>query len=128
MERRRDKFLLVIVILALVMSPVRSAFALALGGSPGELSHCAGMPHAMHAEMRTDAIRHPAGACAGQYCGQGCDRLCCGGACSHPPVAVTGAVPRFPDASGHHRYSVNPHRYPGRSITPLFRPPIALPG
>lgn len=128
MGGRMEKFLLVIVILAVVMAPVRGVIALTAVLSAGDRSHCTGMQHLMHSKMAAEGIGHSPGGCAGHCCGQGCDRTCCDGACVHAPVALTGATARVSDASGHDLYTVIPHHSPGPATSPLFRPPIALPG
>jgi hypothetical protein len=128
MDGQTEKFLLVIVILAVVLAPLREAFALTTVLSAGDRSHCTGMQHLMHSKMAAEGIWHSPGGCAGHCCSHGCDRTCCAGACVHAPVALTGATARVSDARGHDLHTVIPHHSPGPTSSPLFRPPIALPG
>jgi hypothetical protein len=98
MDGQTEKFLLVIVILAVVLAPLREAFALTTVLSAGDRSHCTGMQHLMHSKMAAEGIWHSPGGCAGHCCSHGCDRTCCAGACVHAPVALTGATARVSDA------------------------------
>lgn len=128
MDGRTEKFLLVIVMLAVVLAPLRGAFALTTVLSASDRFHCTGMQHLMHSRMAAEGIGHSPAGCVGHCCGQGCDRTCCDGACVQAPVALTGATARDSVASGHDLYTLIPHHSPGPASSPLFRPPIALPG
>jgi hypothetical protein len=128
MSERTDKFLLVIIVLALALSPLRGAYALAALLCADEVSHCGGMQYTMHSKIHRDGIKDRAVDGAGHCCGQGCDRDCCDGACVHPPLALSGATPRDSVATGHGLYIMIAQCCSGRTVSPPFRPPISLPG
>jgi hypothetical protein len=128
MYKRTDKFLLVIIVLALALSPLRGAYAWTALPCADEVSHCGGMQYTMHSKIHGAGIMDKAVDGAGHCCGRGCDRKCCAGACMHPPLALTGATPRDSDATGHVLYIMSSQCCSGRTVSPLFRPPISLPG
>jgi len=128
MKTRTGKFLLVLAVLGLVVLPVRGAFALTapLHGAD-TASHCSGMQHAMHANTPASAGSGHTVEGSGHCAGHGCDGTCCNGACVHPPVALIGAVPDIPAASGDDLQLPVMHRFARCTVSPLFRPPIPLP-
>jgi uncharacterized protein involved in copper resistance len=117
-----------VIVLALVTAPVQAAFALHARQSADEAAHCAGMHHAIHTNMPVSGTTSsPMVDGTGHGAGHGCDGTCCNGACVHAPVALTGAVQRISDAGAGALQSGMMHRFAGRAISPLFRPPIPLP-
>jgi hypothetical protein len=128
MDKHTDKFLLVILVLALVISPLRGADAVTAPVSADEVSHCTEMRHTMDSRIHADGIKHPVAASAGHCCGHGCDRTCCDDACVHPSLALTGATPQDSSPARHDLHMMIPHHYSGCTVSPPFRPPIFLPG
>ena len=125
-NNRMHKFLLVIVTLALVISPLRGALALPVISPADGADHCAQMQDGMHsmAGMQDPAADNP-----GHACDQGCGGDCCDGACNacvHGPIAVSSNVP-VTSAAHKDLLVVNISRgFSGRTVHPPFRPPIFL--
>lgn len=127
MKTRTGKLLLVLAVLALVVSPVRGAFALHALPCADEAAHCAGMHHGMHANTHASASSGHMVDGSGHCAGHGCDGTCCHGTCVHPPVALIGAVPRIPAVGGDDLQLPVIPRFARLAVSPLFRPPISLP-
>ena len=128
MITRTGKFLLALAVFALVLSPVRSAFALTAPlHDVDSASHCSGMQQAMHPNVHTMGAGDRAVDGKGHCCGYRCVGACCQGACAHPPVALTGAVPHIPAAGSDNLQVPAIQRLDRRAVSPLFRPPISLP-
>lgn len=120
MDKRMHRLLLVLVTLALVISPLRGALAFpdltALNGD----DHCAQMPDGKHsmADKQRDA------------CDQGCGGDCCDGACNscvHGSIALAGSafvIPETPDRLLIIRAAPG---FSARTHHPPLRPPISLP-
>lgn len=126
MNNRTGKLLLMIAVLALVTAPVHAAFALNAMPCADEAAHCAGMHHGMRIDLRASETGGHTVDGKGHCAGHGCDGTCCNGACGHAPVALTGAFGRVSDAVADDLHVEVIHRFAGRTIPPLFRPPISL--
>lgn len=120
------KLLLVIVTIALVISPLRGALALSVTSAADGAGHCAQMQDGMHsmAGMHDSTADNPDHACE-----QGCGGDCCDGACSvcvHGPVAVSNNVVVISDLHDNILNFKISRDFLRRTVHPPFRPPIFL--
>ena len=128
MRRKHQKLVLVLITLALVISPLRGVFAMPVMPAEDNDSHCAQMQdHGSPQSQVTDL--EPTTQDAGHDCAQGCAGDCCDGACNtcvHSTVALPGfttvsAVVNLDSPSK----SIT-HGFTGQFVHPPFRPPISL--
>lgn len=120
------KLLLVIVTLALVISPLRGALALPVITPADGADHCTRMQDGMHsmAGMQDSTADNPDHACD-----QGCGGDCCDGKCSacvHGSIAISSNLVIFSDALDNLLIIKTSCGFSGRAVHPPFRPPIFL--
>jgi uncharacterized protein involved in copper resistance len=141
MNRRIHRFLLILVALALVASPLRGVFALPLMVAADDATHCAQMQDGMQSPDHMDGMQYsvagnsdPDHSDPGNLdhgCDQGCGGNCCDeacNACAQGSIALSGPIAVTSDT---HNSSLNiavSYSVSGRTVHPPFRPPIALPG
>ena len=129
---KRMRALLLLVAIALAVSPLRGAFASpVIADAADDAAHCATMPHGAHSMDQRAAMPDSSPQAPDHHCKQGCGGHCCNGSCG-TCVHACLAVPRNP-AVGSDTFSDLPvntavYRYAARTIPPPFRPPIAIPG
>ena len=128
MSRRTHKLLLVLTILALVMTPVRSAWSMSMPAPAEDApSHCdqmdsqhAGHMAGMDADNSSDSSDH--------QCNDGCDGSCCSGncnACAHSVISLPGSVNATSDLQNTRWTSSLAAVYPHRTLSPPLRPPAS---
>ncbi len=127
MNTRAQKILLFVVALALAISPLRGVLAMTATDAAGTEAHCAQMQddaHAGHAmaDMQDGAAPGHGGAhdCDGECCNDACN------SCTHGSIALSTAVVIASETLHTELLHGIPDSFPGRSIHPLFRPPISL--
>ena len=130
MSKLTYRILLVIVVSALALAPLRGALALPVVTADADSSHCMQMQHGMHSMDRLAGMPVPVADNSGHDC-QGCGGDCCEGTCNdcaHGSVALSSVIAvtsEFHDTPP--GLSVS-YGVSGRTIHPPFRPPISLPG
>jgi len=129
MRKRMQKFLLVLVAVALAAAPLRGAFAMPVPAAPGEADHCARLQAGM-TPMDHVASRHETGTGQPDHgCGHGCGGDCCNGkcgTCAHASVALPGATTGAADRYSGFLSVPVVHHFAGRTTHPPFRPPIVF--
>ncbi len=129
MCKRIEKFLLVLVTVALAAAPLRATLALPLKAVADAPAHCAHMPADMHGVDQARSMHDAAGDPPDHGCGQGCDGRCCDGkcaTCAHVAIALPAAISGTPDRYGDSLPVTVSDHYAGRTVHPPFRPPILL--
>ena len=130
MNRWTHKFLLITVVLALAVSPMRGAFALPVMAPADDTTHCDQMQTAMQSPDHMAGIQDSAADDFGHKCDQGCGGDCCDGACNacaHGSIALSTTISVTSD---NHYTPLNIlvlYGVFGRTVHPPFRPPISLP-
>ena len=128
MNRNHRILVLVLIAMALVISPLRGVFAMPVMPAEDNNSHCAQMQDHGSSQSQV-ADLEPATEDAGHDCAQGCAGDCCDGACNtcvHSAVAITG----FTTCNA--AVQVDPLKlditrdFTGQFVHPPFRPPISL--
>ena len=120
MSSRNRQLVLILVTLALVITPLRGVLALPVMTVADVASHCQQMQDGMQAVAVDNQD---------QKCDQGCDGDCCDGACNactHGSIALSGPIPVTLD---NHESLLNSRVTYGvsdRTVHPPFRPPISL--
>lgn len=125
MSRLTYNILLVIVVSALVLSPLRGA--LAVPAAADDTSHCDQMQDGMPASEQLAGLQDPTA--DGPDHGCDCDGGCCDGACSactHVSLALSDYMTLAQDGHPAHLYSIVSYGVSGRTVHPPYRPPIAL--
>lgn len=123
------KFLLVIVALALVVSPLRGAFALPIITAADGADHCTQMQDGSHSMAHVAGIQDVTADNSGHACDQGCGDDCCDGACNacvNGSVALSGLISVTSDIQDNSPGLTVSYGVSGRSVHPPFRPPISL--
>ena len=118
MNRRSHNLLLVMLVLALAVAPLRGALALSTQSDMDSDVHCAGMQQDMHAT--------PALAAGDQGCKQECDCNCCDsacGICAAGGTALTGTETAAGGFAGAIPAAIVSSTFPVRNLSPPFRPP-----
>jgi len=127
MSRRRHKIILILVSLAMVISPLRGAFAMPDLMAADNGSHCQQMQDDSLSPARMIDMQLASSGNSDHMCENGCDGDCCDSACNacvHATIAITslitsgGAIHANPPGTGA-VYSVA-----GQFAHPPFRPPI----
>ena len=124
------KFLLVIVGLALVVSPLRGALALPVSAAADDMAHCAQMQNGMHSPDHVAEIQDSTADNSVHVCDQGCAGDCCDGACStcaHGSIALLTSIATILGIHDGPLGTAVSHSVSGRTVYPPFRPPISLP-
>ena len=139
MNRRIHRILLVIVALALAVSPLRGALAVPLMAAADDATHCVQMQDDMQSPDHMDGMQatnagnsdpdtlDPGNSDSG--CDQGCGGNCCDGACNacaHGALALLNTVTVSIDTHANLLNITLPHTFSGRTVHPPFRPPISL--
>ena len=126
MSRQRRNLFLILITLALVISPLRGVLAMPVMSADDNNAHCEqmqdqGSPQSQIKVSATDS--------AGHDCAQGCAGDCCDGACN-TCVHSTVAIPGFTTCNA--AVHVDPPKlditrgFTGQFVHPPFRPPISL--
>ena len=122
------RLLLLLLSLALAMTPLRGALGHISLTTASSEHHCTQMSHGMHSPGKP--VNHPAmpdSGDSGHDCSRGCNGTCCTGACTcvHAAMAIPVSlwtVLLLTTAARHTRL------FPGftqRSLPPPFRPPVS---
>ena len=130
MSKLTYRILLVIVASALALAPLRGALALPVVAADADTSHCMQMQHGMHSPDRLAGMQVPVADNSGHDC-QGCGGDCCDGACNdcaHGSVALSSVIAVTPGIPASPPELSVSYGVSGRTVHPLFRPPISLPG
>ena len=139
MNRRIHRFLLVIVALALAVSPLRGALAVPQMAAADDATHCVQMQDGMQLPDHRDGMQATnAGNSdsdnsdhgnSDQGCDQDCGGNCCDGACNacaHGALALLNTVTVSTDTHANPLKITLPYTFSGRTVHPPFRPPISL--
>ena len=125
MPQRPNRLMLLIVVLALAMAPLRGTLALPVPASADDTPHCADMQqdHAMPGMHHMDDT-----ADTGQPCQSGCEGDCCDNACYscvHPATALLDDS--LPAALAHRPplKITRSSRFFDRTVIPPLRPPAS---
>lgn len=126
MDKRAHDFMLLLIALAVAISPLRGALAFPSMPDTGAGAHCAEMQDAMHAthdmlaQTATDEQQGHDHDCDGECCDGACNACVQGTVACSAPTAVTVDIDASP-------VSRTPLRsFPGLTVHPPFRPPISL--
>jgi len=128
MSKRTHKLLMILLSLALAVSPLRVTWALPMTTTVDVDAHCAQMQqdnHAADSVMATDDSNTG----AGHPCDDNCNGSCCDGACTScahatPALSFTAFV-----TPGDYRTFLNnlsSDAFPKRMVIPPLRPPAPL--
>jgi len=120
MSSRNRKLVLILVTLALVITPLRGVLALPVMTVADEPTHCQQMQDGTQ-DVAVDNLDHK--------CDQGCGGDCCDGACNacaHGSIALSGPITITSDNHESHLNSRVAYGVSGRTVHPPFRPPISL--
>ena len=124
MRTKANKPLLLLMILALVIAPLRGAWAFAVPDSSASetVPHCAqmDMPAAGQPVQLADEVDHP---CKSGCNGDCCDNIC--NTCVHSPVSLLNTVAISPAAPGPNLATSAAASFPQRTLIPPLRPPAS---
>ncbi|MGD2136615.1 MAG: hypothetical protein PVF08_00050 [Gammaproteobacteria bacterium] len=131
MRRGLNKFLLILVTLAVANAPLSGARALPDAGTPDPASHCSGMQHA--AQPMNQHTGHAGITDNGVHkCKTGCNGGCCNQDCSVCLHNITAAMPAgavvVRDTPVYTYGMPADDTFPERPPTPPLRPPHPLQG
>jgi uncharacterized protein involved in copper resistance len=124
MSQRPNKLILILVALALAVSPLRSALALPAAASTDSESHCTAMQHT----GAMPGMHHPDSADAGQPCKAACSGDCCDSACKSTvnPASALLDGSLTPVSPYHPPLKITlSSRFSNRTVMPLLRPPAS---
>lgn len=128
MSIKTNKLLLIFMILALVITPLRGAWAFATPAAADIAPHCdqMGSPaNAMQAGMH-----HPDTTSGSDHqCDHGCDGDCCDGncsACAHSVVSLSNTITVSRPLHDSPLTVPFPASFPHRTVIPPLRPPASL--
>lgn len=131
MSNRIRKLLLVIVTIALVVSPLRGALALPITAAADGTDHCVQMQNAMHSHVYMDEMQNSTADDSDHDNDQCCSDNCCDGSCNTCAQGSIALSSHIVTASDIHDNLLNKTiscSVPGSTVHPPFRPPISLPG
>ena len=123
MSRKTNKLQLALMILALVMTPMRGAWALSTTTSDDSTTHCAQM------DMPAGEQHPDTAADTGNQCPAGCNGDCCEGdcnACAHSVVSLPNTVAISRNTHDTSLAVLFSATFPHRTIIPPLRPPASL--
>ena len=129
MKKQMHKLLLVIVALALALSPLRGALALPVSAAADDMVHCAQMKNGMHSPDHMADMQDSTADNSVHECDQGCDGDCCDGACNtcaHGAIALSSPITVSSQNPNNSLTTVLSYGVSGRTVHPPFRPPISL--
>jgi hypothetical protein len=128
MSIKTNKLLLAVMILALVITPLRGAWAFATPASTDDMSHCDQMDMSSTA-MQAD-VHHPDTTPeTGHQCETGCNGDCCDGscnACAHIVISLSNTIVVSQNLHNTPLSVTFPVSFPHRTIIPPLRPPASL--
>jgi hypothetical protein len=131
MTTRLHRFLLLFVVLAVAIAPLRGAIASLSMDADDMQSHCAGMHDSEQASGHMAGMHEPAADKSGHNHQQGCGGDCCDvtcNACAHGLIAMAEPI-TFTTYTHHGPLIKTASRgFTGRTVHPPFRPPISLRG
>lgn len=117
MGRQTQKSILILIMLALAIAPLRGAWAIPDSPVTDTESHCAQMQQ-QAPEAGSDHDRN-----------HGCDGSCCDdtcNACVHGTSAISGFTTLIPGINGTPPDESVPVSFTGRTTSPPLRPPASL--
>jgi hypothetical protein len=123
MSIKTNKLLLALMILALVITPMRGAWALSTTATVDNTPHCAQMDMPA-GEQQLDTASEP-----GHQCPAGCNGDCCDGdcnACAHSVVSLSNTVAVSLNSHDNSLAVLFSATFPHRTIIPPLRPPASL--
>lgn len=130
MKTSLHKGLLILMMLALALAPLRATWAMQANAPVDTADHCAQMQHDSEASD-TDTMLHsqgtdsePGHTCNG-CCGSDCNAANCN-ACAHGASAAARIINASVDIPAAPHTPVFLYNYPERTITPPLRPPASL--
>jgi len=128
MSTKTNKLLLALMILALVITPMRGAWALSTTTSDDSTTHCAQMD--MPSDDMHAGMHHPdTGTDSGHQCDAGCNGDCCDGSCNTCAHSVISLPDSVVVARNTHAAPLAVRlaaAFPHRSLIPPLRPPASL--
>ena len=123
MVAKPDSLLLALIIIAVVIAPLRGAWAFAEPAGNDSLSHCAQM------DMPAGEQHPGTAADTGHQCETGCDGGCCDGncnSCAHSLISLLDSTVAMPHSFGTPFNTPIPASFPHRTPIPPLRPPASL--
>ena len=128
MNNRMCRLLLVIMTLALVVSPLRGALAFPILSAVDDADHCAQMQEDEHSMEQMTGMQDSTAGNPDTACELGCGGDCCDGACGtclHGSMILSDILVGISDARDHSVIKVSDN-FSGRTAHPPFRPHIPL--
>jgi len=129
MRTQRQKFILILVTLALVISPLRAAFAMPMLPAADHGSHCEHMLDGSSSPAQMADMQASPADGSGHDCGKGCSGDCCDGACNtcvHSVIAIPGVITVNGAVQTNPPKTTISSGVTGQRVRPPFRPPIPL--
>jgi hypothetical protein len=130
MSKRTHKLLMILLSLALAVSPLRATWALPMTTAVDVDSHCEQMQQDNNAADSIMAM-DDGNTGSGHPCNDNCNGNCCDGACtSCTPAApaVSNTAPAIPGAYKAFLNNISSNAFPERTVIPPLRPPARLHG
>lgn len=130
MKTSLHKGLLILMMLALAIAPLRVSWSMPVGAMPDSADHCAQMQGntpatdagtALHAQDTDIGSGYDYNGC----CGGDCNGSDCS-ACAHGAAAASSSISASPDAPNSPLITSFVQSYPERTISPPLRPPASL--
>jgi len=131
MPDRTHKFLLIFIVLALAIAPLRGVLAAPVPAAADDPSHCEQVQTGMQASGHVAGTQDTTADTRDHDCDQGCGGDCCDGACNdcaHASIALSGIHSVTPDNLYISQTVFVSYGVSDRTVHPPFRPPISLPG
>jgi hypothetical protein len=128
MPTKTNKLLLALMILALVITPLRGAWAFATPSAADIAPHCAQMDPPVNAMQA--GMHHPDTTTGNDHqCDHGCNGDCCDGscnACAHSVVSLLNTIVVSRHLHDSPLTMPFPVTFPQRTVIPPLRPPASL--
>jgi hypothetical protein len=128
MSIKTNNLLLVLMILALVITPLRGAWAFSTPATVDSTPHCDQMDMSSTA-MQADVPYPGTTPENGHQCETGCNSDCCDGscnACAHSVVSLSNTIVFSQNLHNTPMSVTFPVTFPHRTIIPPLRPPASL--
>jgi hypothetical protein len=130
MSKSARKLLLILLSLALAVSPLRGAWALPMTATADSESHCAQMQQDMN---HADPVMgmNDGNTASGHPCNDDCNGNCCDSACTtctHATPALSYTAFTTPGAYRVFLNNISSDAFPERTVIPPLRPPATLHG
>lgn len=123
------KFLLITVVLALAVSPLRGSLASPVMAAADDTMHCDQMQTVMQSPDHMAGMQDSATDDSDHDCDQGCGGNCCDGACNtcaHGSIALSSPITVSSETPNKSLTIAPSYGVSGRTVHPPFRPPISL--